>query len=119
MSPRYPVSATDFAEGNFLEKSEDFSMPADFENPTTGSATIDRVTEIPIEGLDFNVLVNQFETQLITLALERTNGNKKAAARLLSLNRTTLVEKIKKKGLQFGDCPTEIVELQEGTEAAV
>ncbi|MEI2763972.1 helix-turn-helix domain-containing protein [Methanothrix soehngenii] len=33
------------------------------------------------------------------MALERTSGNKKAAAKLLRLNRTTLVEKIKKKGL--------------------
>ena len=33
---------------------------------------------------------------------KKTNGNKKAAARLLKLNRTTLVEKIKKKGLQDG-----------------
>jgi hypothetical protein len=33
------------------------------------------------------------------MALSRTNWNKKAAARLLHLNRTTLVEKIKKKGL--------------------
>jgi hypothetical protein len=34
------------------------------------------------------------------MALSRTNGNKKAAAKLLRLNRTTLVEKIKKKGLE-------------------
>ena len=33
------------------------------------------------------------------MALNKTDGNKKAAARLLQLNRTTLVEKIKKKGL--------------------
>ena len=55
--------------------------------------------ELPADGIDFNALVDQYETQLITLALERTSGNKKAAAKLLRLNRTTLVEKIKKKGL--------------------
>jgi DNA-binding NtrC family response regulator len=55
--------------------------------------------ELPVDGIDFNALVDQYETQLITLALERTSGNKKAAAKLLRLNRTTLVEKIKKKGL--------------------
>ncbi|MCB0339044.1 MAG: sigma-54-dependent Fis family transcriptional regulator [Bdellovibrionales bacterium] len=55
---------------------------------------------MPADGLDFNSLVNEFETKLITMALRKTNGNKKAAARLLNLNRTTLVEKIKKKGLQ-------------------
>jgi DNA-binding NtrC family response regulator len=44
-------------------------------------------------------LVDDFETSLINTALEKTGGNKKAAAKLLNLNRTTLVEKIKKKGL--------------------
>jgi DNA-binding NtrC family response regulator len=55
--------------------------------------------EIPASGVDFNKLVDDFETSLINTALERTGGNKKAAAKLLNLNRTTLVEKIKKKGL--------------------
>ena len=32
-------------------------------------------------------------------ALDRTAGNKKEAARLLNLKRTTLIEKIKKKNL--------------------
>jgi transcriptional regulator with GAF, ATPase, and Fis domain len=63
--------------------------------PIDASAT----TELPPDGIDFNALVDQYETQLINLALERTSGNKKAAAKLLRLNRTTLVEKIKKKGL--------------------
>ena len=60
-------------------------------------------TEIPDSGLDFNRLVDDFENSLILKALERTNGNKKAAARLLNLNRTTLVEKIKKKGIESDD----------------
>jgi len=55
--------------------------------------------ELPVDGIDFNALVDRYETLLINLALERTSGNKKAAAKLLKLNRTTLVEKIKKKGL--------------------
>lgn len=57
------------------------------------------LTALPENGIDFNAVVEQFENNLIIQALERTCGNKKAAARLLSLNRTTLVEKIKKKGL--------------------
>ena len=55
---------------------------------------------LPESGLDFNSAVEQFENTLILQALERTGWNKKAAARLLGLNRTTLVEKIKKKGLE-------------------
>ena len=53
----------------------------------------------PETGIDFNALVNDFETQLIVQALKLTQGNKKEAARLLNLKRTTLLEKIKKKEL--------------------
>jgi len=55
--------------------------------------------DLPADGLDFNNIVEAFENRLIVQALERTGGNRKAAAELLNLNRTTLVEKIKKKGL--------------------
>lgn len=58
-----------------------------------------QLSEMPDQGLDFNALVNEFEINLINLAMRKTNCNKKAAARLLNLNRTTLVEKIKKKNL--------------------
>jgi len=51
------------------------------------------------EGLDFNGLISEFEDKLILQALSRTGGNKKEAARLLNLKRTTLIEKIKKKNL--------------------
>ncbi|PIE58477.1 MAG: sigma-54-dependent Fis family transcriptional regulator [Desulfobulbus propionicus] len=54
----------------------------------------------PEEGIDFNALVNDYETQLIVQALKMTQGNKKEAARILNLKRTTLLEKIKKKELQ-------------------
>lgn len=54
---------------------------------------------LPQEGVDFNEMIDNLETSLIIAALERTDGNKKAAADLLRLNRTTLVEKIRKKGL--------------------
>ena len=64
-----------------------------------GTNCTNHSTELPPEGLDFNAVIEKLENSLITQALERTGGNKKAAARLLNLNRTTLVEKIKKKGL--------------------
>ncbi len=51
------------------------------------------------DGLDFNGLISEFEDRLIMQALDRTGGNKKEAARLLNLKRTTLIEKIKKKNL--------------------
>jgi len=66
--------------------------------------------EIPDNGLDFNQLVHQFESKLILMALSKTQWNKKAAAKLLCLNRTTLVEKIKKKGLEQFSGSTGLVE---------
>jgi DNA-binding NtrC family response regulator len=59
--------------------------------------------EIPEAGLDFNTAVDQFENALILKALEKTGWNKNQAALLLRLNRTTLVEKMKKKGLKSND----------------
>jgi DNA-binding NtrC family response regulator len=53
-------------------------------------------------SVDFNELINDFETQLIVQALKFTEGNKKEAARLLNLKRTTLLEKIKKKDIDGG-----------------
>ncbi|QDK39140.1 sigma-54 dependent transcriptional regulator [Bdellovibrio sp. NC01] len=55
--------------------------------------------EIPDSGMDFNTAVDSFENTLILKALEKTGWNRNQAAALLRLNRTTLVEKIKKKGL--------------------
>ncbi len=56
--------------------------------------------DIPEEGMDFNSTVDAFENNLILKALEKTGWNRNQAAALLRLNRTTLVEKIKKKGLR-------------------
>ena len=53
----------------------------------------------PEGGVDFNSMVDEFENQIILQALAKTGWNKNQAALLLRLNRTTLIEKIKKKGL--------------------
>ncbi|OIQ00953.1 MAG: sigma-54-dependent Fis family transcriptional regulator [Zetaproteobacteria bacterium CG2_30_46_52] len=52
------------------------------------------------DSIDFKGIVDEFESHLITSALERFDWNKNRAAKFLSMNRTTLVEKIKKKGLE-------------------
>jgi len=57
-------------------------------------------------NIDFNTAVDQFENALILRALEKTNWNRNQAAQILGLNRTTLVEKIKKKGLRPPDTMT-------------
>jgi DNA-binding NtrC family response regulator len=56
--------------------------------------------DIPDAGMSFKKAVDDFESQLIIGALKKTGGNKNKAATLLKLNRTTLVEKIKKKKLE-------------------
>ncbi len=50
--------------------------------------------------VDFKELINDYEAQLIIKAMKMTGGNKKEAAKMLNLKRTTLLEKIKKKDIQ-------------------
>ena len=51
-------------------------------------------------GVDLRKAVDAFENQLIRQALEKTNWNKKRAAELLGINRTTLVEMLKRKRIE-------------------
>ncbi|MCG8592329.1 MAG: sigma-54 dependent transcriptional regulator, partial [Proteobacteria bacterium] len=71
-------------------------LPPNLRHPQPTETTAPRV---PPSGLPFNDVVDRFETDLILQALEHTHWNKNRAAQLLGLNRTTLLEKIKKKGL--------------------
>ena len=52
--------------------------------------------DFPDGGVDLPTLVEQMERDLIGRALTRTGGNKAAAAGLLNLKRTTLVEKLRR-----------------------
>jgi len=77
----------------------------------SGSLTsIDRHIQPPEEGiieegLDLNEAVKDYEKGLILEALEKTDWVKAKAARLLHINRTTLVEKIKYKKLTQAASP--------------
>ena len=51
---------------------------------------------LPDEGLDFEAYIGGLELALIRRSLERTQGNKRQAAKLLNLKRTTLIEKLKR-----------------------
>ncbi len=53
-----------------------------------------------VDAIDLKALVDEFETEIIEAALKRFHGNKTRAAQFLSMNRTTLLEKIKKKGIR-------------------
>lgn len=54
---------------------------------------------LPAEGVDLKVYLANVESSLIRQALERTDGTVAHAAEMLGLRRTTLVEKIRKYGL--------------------
>jgi DNA-binding NtrC family response regulator len=54
---------------------------------------------IPKDGIVFDQAVEEYERKLILEALNETNWVKTKAAKLLNINRTTLIEKMKKKKL--------------------
>ena len=54
---------------------------------------------LPPEGLNLIEFIELLENSLITQALARTDNNRNQAAKLLGMNRTTLVERIKKRKL--------------------
>jgi DNA-binding NtrC family response regulator len=68
--------------------------------PSAGASTT-TAPQIPPQGLSFRDVVDQFESDLILQALEITHGNKNRAAQLIQMNRTTMLEKMKKKGVKF------------------
>jgi sigma-54 specific flagellar transcriptional regulator A len=58
---------------------------------------------LPQEGLDLRAHLLSIERRLIEQALERSSGTVAQAARLLNLRRTTLVEKLRKLGIDAAD----------------
>jgi DNA-binding NtrC family response regulator len=61
----------------------------------------------PEDGFDLPGYIDRLERDVISRALEKTGGNKGAAARLLNLKRTTLVEKLKRMERSAGAGPQE------------
>jgi DNA-binding NtrC family response regulator len=55
------------------------------------------LVDLPPNGIDLRLLLTQLEERLIEQALQRTGGNKNRAAELLGMNRTTLVEKLRRR----------------------
>jgi transcriptional regulator with GAF, ATPase, and Fis domain len=71
------------------------------------AARADIATALPPEGVDLYKVLAEIEDRLIREALERSGGNKNQAAKILGLNRTTLVEKLRKKGALKGSGSTD------------
>ena len=62
------------------------------------SSSEDRL--LSTDGVDLNLMLDEIENNMILQALEISKGVKSRAANLLGLNRTTLIEKMKKKALK-------------------
>jgi DNA-binding NtrC family response regulator len=62
-------------------------------------ALLEPIISFPPSGVDLNLLVSQFEDHLIKAALQANGQVKNLTAKALGLNRTTFLEKLKKKGL--------------------
>ena len=58
-------------------------------------------------GIDLKGTLEDLENSLILEALKKAGGVKNQAAKLLGLNRTTLIEKMKKKKLTYPGLFTE------------
>ncbi len=69
-------------------------LPPDLQ--PTGAESVTPSLDLPEQGLDLPALIATIEKDLIDRALSRTAQNRGAAARLLGLKRTTLVEKLRR-----------------------
>ena len=80
------------AEGDEIDSA---LLPASMRNFISHHSIPD--VHVSDEGVDLARVVDEFESGLIHKAILRTHGNKQAAARLLGLNRTTLVAKLRRR----------------------
>jgi len=72
----------------------DFPLDGHSPRPVTERASANFV-HVPDDGLDFEQTVGQIARGILEQALRKTNGNKKMAADLLRLKRTTLAAKLR------------------------
>jgi two-component system response regulator AtoC len=64
------------------------------------SAELFQSIDIPCDGIHFNTMISNLERRLMLQSLEVAGGNKKRAASLLHLKRTTFVEKLRRMGME-------------------
>lgn len=86
-------------------KDDDVVTPYDLPEKMTGK----KIPNLPdvenddinpfVGGIDLNAALEEYEKRLILHAIELQNGVKSQAARYLNINRTTLIEKMKRLGL--------------------
>ena len=59
--------------------------------------------EFPLEGIVLGDVLTRIKMELVTEALKRSDNNRQKAAKLLGINRTTLVETLKRMKIAQGD----------------
>ncbi len=72
----------------------DFPLPSVAETKSVPHSANPMIS-VPDEGLDFEQVVGRIERAILEQALRKTGGNKKQAAEMLRLKRTTLAAKLK------------------------
>ena len=70
-------------------------LPPDIQIASEGEPFLHGL-RLPDDGISFESFIESIEREVIRRALERTRGNKAAAAQVLNMKRTTLVEKLKR-----------------------
>lgn len=76
-------------------------LPSRMRQKLAAPAATAPVIEIGEDGIDLKKILDDLEDRLIREALRKASGVKNKAASLLGLNRTTLIEKMKKKKIHF------------------
>src|SRR2546423_3769582 len=71
-------------------------LPIEVQQAQETAASSISAVALPDDRVDLDAFVASVERELIQRSLERTNGNKGQAAKLLNLKRTTLVGKLKR-----------------------
>jgi DNA-binding NtrC family response regulator len=79
---------------NALLAPSDFPLPSPFRGPSATAASVPAVC-LPDGGLDYEQTLAVIERSILEQALRKTGGNKKAAADMLRLKRTTLSAKVR------------------------
>lgn len=76
-------------------------LPVKIRNTSGGNASSGTIS-FSEDGIDFNDHISRIEKELLLKALKMSGGVKNRAAKLLNLNRTTLVEKLKRLNIAGG-----------------
>jgi DNA-binding NtrC family response regulator len=85
-------------EGDYITPDE---LPERFLENRQMPRVVTKSKLLSSDGVDLNVVLDEIENNMIIQALEMSKGVKSKAASLLGLNRTTLIEKMKKKSIDF------------------